>query len=108
MRAIVRNYTKTGTGRGGSGGAQDGGVQTNVIDRASHFVCFESPQRTAAEIADWLAKEMMRWEVEKKFWATLDTGKSRNDMKELSERWIEMAQRGAAIPRPRTKDVAKL
>jgi pimeloyl-ACP methyl ester carboxylesterase len=108
MNQRERLLEMTGTGRGGSGGAKDGGTEMKVVDKMSHFLCFESPQRTAIEISDWLAKEMTRWEVEKRFWATLDTGKSRNNMKELSKKWIEMVKRGAAVPRACAKDVAKL
>jgi hypothetical protein len=53
---------------------------------------------------------MTGWIVEKGFWATLDTGKSRSNtgMDELSKKWIEMVKRGAAVPKACAKDVAKL
>lgn len=79
-----------------------------VIDKTTHFLCFETPKTIAIEIGEWLAKEVIRWQAERDFWAQVDTGKSKNDKKELSEKWIEMVKRGASIPRPGAKAVAKL
>lgn len=101
-------FVSTGTKRGGNGGAKDGGTEVKVIDKTSHFLCFETPQRTAEEISKWLAKEVRRWTEEREFWARIDTGKSKNDRKDLSDRWIEMVKKGAYVPRPKAKDVAKL
>lgn len=98
----------TGTGPGGNGGVPDGGTEMKVIDKTTHFLCFETPKTIAIEIGEWLAKEVIRWQAERDFWAQVDTGKSKNDKKELSEKWIEMVKRGASIPRPGAKAVAKL
>ena len=98
----------TGTGPGGNGGVHDGGTEMKVIEKTTHFLCFETPIRVASEISEWLAKEMIRWQVEREFWAQLDTGKSKNDKKELSEKWIDMVKRGASISRPGASTIAKL
>lgn len=98
---------RIGTSRGGNGGAADGGAEMKVIDKGSHFVAFDRPAQTAAEMSGWLEKEMARWEKEANFWSTVDTGKSKNDQKDLSERWVEGVKKGA-VSRPKTKDVPKL
>lgn len=98
----------TGTGGGGNGGVQDGGTEMKILSKTSHFLCFEAPKRVASEISEWLEKEMMRWQMEREYWAQVDTGKSKNNRKELSDKWIEMVKRGARIPRPTAKSAAKL
>lgn len=98
----------TGIGRGGNGGATDGGVESRLVEKASHLVVFEKPAQVANEISVWMKREIDRWTQERDFWATLDTGKSVNDRRELSRKWMENVKKGAVVPRPKSKDASKL
>ncbi|KAF2675975.1 alpha/beta-hydrolase [Lentithecium fluviatile CBS 122367] len=101
-------FERTGSARGGNGGASDGGVEMIIIGGASHLVVFEKPRQVATDVSEWLARETVRWKQEKAFWATIDTGKSKNGMRELSDKWIQEVKKGASVPRPRSRDAAKL
>lgn len=90
---------KTGIGRSGNGGVADGGTEMKVMEKRSHFLCFEDPQETGKEISAWLLKEKARWKFGEHFWATINTGKSKNDRKELSDQWIEMVMMGGRVCR---------
>jgi hypothetical protein len=69
---------------------------------------FEKPGDIAETVAEWVGKEMVRWEEEKEFWATVDTGKSKNDMKDVSDKWIGAVKADTMTERPRGKGKAKL
>lgn len=103
-----KHISRTGTGRGGNGGVADGGVEMKIIDNASHLVVFEKPVEIARDISEWVGKEVVRWKEEKEFFATFESGKSKNDGKELSDKWIASVKKGASIPRSKAKDAAKL
>lgn len=79
----------TGTGRGGSGGHADGCVEEVVIEDGAHLVCFEKPDVVAVKISEWLEKELSRWKREIEFWATTETGKSKDGRTKLSEEWLK-------------------
>jgi pimeloyl-ACP methyl ester carboxylesterase len=100
--------SRVGVGPGGNGGAADGGVETSIIEDGSHLCCFEKPAAIAGEVASWLKKEMARWKEEQEFYATLDWGKSKNDMKELTDKWVSGTKLDANVQRPTAKGAAKL
>ncbi|KAF2662584.1 alpha/beta-hydrolase [Lophiostoma macrostomum CBS 122681] len=100
--------SKVGVGPGGNGGVADGGVETAIVEDGSHLCCFEKPAVVAADAANWLKKETARWKEEKEFYATLDRAKSKDDIKELSEKWVSGTKLDANVQRPAAKGTAKL
>ncbi|ORY10361.1 Alpha/beta hydrolase family-domain-containing protein [Clohesyomyces aquaticus] len=91
----------TGTGKGGSGGAAEGAVEEKVIEDSGHLMCFEKPGVVAADTAHWLGKELQRWRKEKEFWATVDTKKSKEGKKALSDHWIRAVKQNTSLERPK-------
>ncbi|KAF2018087.1 alpha/beta-hydrolase [Aaosphaeria arxii CBS 175.79] len=89
----------TGTGIGGNGGVEDGGVEEQELEDAGHLCCFEKPAVVAVTIHDFLRRELLRWEHEQSFWETFVTGKSKNNRKELSDNWISGVKEDADTQR---------
>lgn len=102
------HVAKTGIGPGGNGGIKDGGVEVKIVDDTGHLCCFDQPTAMAADMSVFLNKEMARWKKEKEFWATYDKGTSKNDRKELSDKWIAGVKEDAEIQRPSANGSAKL
>ncbi|CAO2657287.1 Nn.00g034130.m01.CDS01 [Neocucurbitaria sp. VM-36] len=103
-----QHVVQTGSGRGGNGGVNDRGVEEKVLENCGHLCVFEKPSIIAVEVSEWLGREMVRWRHEKEFWDTIDTGKSRNGRKELSEKWITVVKQDTSIERSSAKKVSKL
>ncbi|KAF1998765.1 alpha/beta-hydrolase [Amniculicola lignicola CBS 123094] len=101
------HLSRTGKGPGGSGGRADGNVEEKVV-KGSHLCCFEGVASVAADISSWLEKEMLRWKAERDFWATVDSGKSKNGGKDLSDKWIEGVKQNSRVQRPEEKPSSKL
>lgn len=99
---------QTGTGRGGNGGMEDGGVESREVADAGHLCAFEKPGGIAKSVAEWVEKETVRWKEEKEFWANVDTGKSKNGMKDVSEKWIEAVKADTMTERLQGNGKAKL
>ncbi|CAF9926713.1 MAG: hypothetical protein ALECFALPRED_003511 [Alectoria fallacina] len=55
---------RTGTGVGGSGGAEAGRVKEVVLEDIGHLVPMEAVGRCAAAAGEWLAIELKRWREE--------------------------------------------
>lgn len=90
----------TGTGRGGNGGVSEGGVESELVKGCGHLSCLEKPAIIAERISQWLGPEILRWKKETTFWNTVDTGKSKNGRKELSERWLAAVKQDTSVERP--------
>ncbi|KAF2258865.1 alpha/beta-hydrolase [Lojkania enalia] len=97
---IRDKHMVTGTGQGGNGGKADGGVEEEIVEDTGHLCCFEKPNIVAEAISKWLIKEVGRWEREKEFWVTFDTEKSKNNRKELSDKWLAQVKADANTRRP--------
>jgi len=102
------HLSRTGTGVGGNGGVADGGVEESIIEDGSHLCVLEKPAATAKSISAFLEKEIGRWRKEKEFWATVDSGKSKEDRAKLSDNWIAQTKQDANLQRPGVKGEAKL
>jgi pimeloyl-ACP methyl ester carboxylesterase len=98
----------TGTGRGGNGGIEEGAVKELVLEDCGHLCPFEKPREIADSVGKWLDKEMVRWREEREFWASVDTGKSKNGQRELSDKWMEVMKADTDIERPKVQGKAKL
>jgi pimeloyl-ACP methyl ester carboxylesterase len=105
----VREFhvSTTGTG-GGNGGMKESGVRELVLEECGHLCVFEKPGVVAESISSWLSDEVMRWKQERDFWATVDTGKSKNDRTELSDRWMAVMKEDTSTERPITRVKPKL
>ncbi|KAH7402718.1 Alpha/beta hydrolase family-domain-containing protein [Pyrenochaeta sp. MPI-SDFR-AT-0127] len=106
--ARERHIAETGNGRGGNGGVSEGGVEETVLEDCGHLCVFEQPTLIAKDISKWLGKETVRWRQEKEFWDTVDTGKSKNQRAELSDKWLATMKEDTSIERKRAKASAKL
>jgi pimeloyl-ACP methyl ester carboxylesterase len=102
------HISTTGVGAGGNGGVADGGVEVKIVQDGGHLCVFEKPTEMAVDISVFLGKEMLRWRKEKSFWASVDTGKSKNNRTELSDKWIAETKLGSDHQRPGAKGEAKL
>lgn len=94
------HLTQTGSGRGGNGGASDGGVASEMLEDCGHLCPFEKPDVIAGLISKWLKPEIDRWREQNNFWSTVDTGKSKNDRKEMSDRWLATVKQDTTSQRP--------
>ncbi|PNY23340.1 Uncharacterized protein TCAP_06722, partial [Tolypocladium capitatum] len=56
----------TGTGTGGSGGAERGRVKQVTHPGAGHLIALEAPQYCASQAADWAKMELDRWWAEER------------------------------------------
>ncbi|PSN68712.1 alpha/beta-hydrolase [Corynespora cassiicola Philippines] len=99
---------RMGVGPGGSGGVVEGNVKQKVLEGVGHLVPFERPGLVAEEAAGWLTVEMERWKQEKRFWDTIDTKKSSDGRKKLSEHWLKSVKDDPMMDRPKAKNVVKL
>lgn len=91
----------TGTGRGGSGGAKLGKVK-QVVLQGGHLVPLERGglEACAAEVEEWIAKEVDRWEEEKNWREGWSGGKSERGGLVLSREWLRKVRLGADVKRP--------
>jgi hypothetical protein len=79
-----------------------------VLEDCGHLCPFEKPREIAESVGKWLDKEMVRWREEREFWASVDTGKSKNGQMELSDKWMEVMKADTNIERPQVQGKAKL
>jgi len=86
--------------RTGTASRGNGGVSVAVIERGGHLVPLEMISETADEIAPYIQEQLGNYVKEKAFWATYDSGKSKNDSLELSDQWIKNVRQGSGILRP--------
>jgi len=78
----------TGTGVGGSGGAQAGCVREVVLD-CGHLVGFEAPAESARASADFVHAELGRWEARERARDGALEGLGRRERVGINERWRE-------------------
>lgn len=102
------HIAQTGTGRGGNGGVQDGGVTEKVFADCGHLCVFEKPTVIAENLSEWLETEIVRWKRERDFWSTVDTGKSTNNQKAVSKEWLAVVKEDTLVERPKAREAAKL
>ena len=97
--ARAQKMAITGVGLGGSGGAAKGRVEEVTLEGIGHLVAMEASERCADAAAEWIGREMVRFEAEMgeyKEW----TKKSLAEKSTLSEKWKEMV--GGPL-KPRSK-----
>lgn len=77
---------KTGTGRGGNGGAEKGSVTKVVLD-AGHLVGMERPKEAAVAAADFMREALERWDVKQTERDAALSGLTRKDRVGINEAW---------------------
>ena len=77
----------TGTGVGGSGGAQADRVREVMIEDVGHLIPMEAVTRCAAAAGEWLTGEIKRWRVEEAEFNREWEAKERTTRYTLTEEW---------------------
>lgn len=72
----VEKVARTGTGIGGSGGAEAGRVDSITIEKGGHMLPFECVQECASLLAPCPAKQMQEFDEEDQFLKRHDSGRS--------------------------------
>ena len=81
---------KTGTGVGGSGGAQAGRVKGVTFEDIGHLIPMEVSERTATTTADWLKSELDVWYKDEEEFRKLWDNKPMREKRIVDDKWIEM------------------
>ncbi|ODM22699.1 hypothetical protein SI65_00288 [Aspergillus cristatus] len=79
----------TGTGVGGSGGAQTGRVRDVTLDKIGHLVAQEAPVQCAEAGSSWLGQELQRWRDEDQAFRAEWSKKSKIQKVTVDARWKE-------------------
>ncbi|KAK1144344.1 hypothetical protein N8T08_005496 [Aspergillus melleus] len=82
----------TGTGIGGSGGAEKGMVEKAVLPNGSHTLVFEQVDWCAQVMADWTERWFQKWLEDEKFWQNYVSRHSDVTMTRMSEEAFQIAQ----------------
>jgi pimeloyl-ACP methyl ester carboxylesterase len=86
----------TGTGTGGSGGVKEGRVKSLSFEGVGHLIPMEAVGRTADACAEWVGKELKRWEKQQREyeeWTKLPL----RERQEVDEEW--KVKIGGPMPR---------
>lgn len=78
---------RTGTGVGGSGGAEAGRVKEVVFEDVGHLVPMEAVGRCATAAGEWLAIDLKRWRGEEAEFKREWEAKERREKFTVSEEW---------------------
>ena len=98
---IEEKMQLTGTGVGGSGGAERGRVKTIAVE-GGHMVCAENVKGSAAAAAEWLSQELDRWKREEEFYRTFDRKKSDRNGLVVSKDFVRNVRLPPGTLRPTT------
>lgn len=96
----VDKLSRTGTGVGGSGGAQLGKVERMVVPGTAHLVMFEEVSITANILAWWLRAQKRTFEDDEEFYRRQDSGKSKDGMLRMSDQWLKNVRLPGDAKRP--------
>ena len=77
----------TGTGLGGSGGAEAGRVKEVLLEDVGHLIPMEAVGRCAAAAGEWLASDLKRWRGEEAEFKGEWEAKERRAKYTISEEW---------------------
>lgn len=78
---------RTGTGLGGSGGAEAGRVKELIFEDVGHLIPMEAVGRCAAAAGEWLASDLKRWRGEEAEFKRDWDAKERRAKYTISEEW---------------------
>ena len=80
---------RTGTGVGGSGGAQAGRVKEVVLEGIGHLVAMEAVEACADAAAMWFDQELKRWRKEEEDFNREWSKKKKQEKFMLDEEWMK-------------------
>lgn len=80
---------RTGTGIGGSGGAQRGQVTSVILEHSGHALPLQQPRECALELAKWAEKQIQDFVTAESYLQNHDSGRSTEDYKKLSGLWLD-------------------
>ena len=98
MRSIM--IKTTGVGLGGSGGVEQGQVDSHVFEDWGHMVPCEDVGSCANFAAGWLSKHLRRFIENEKLLRDYPREKSDNDMLTVSEKWMQLIREPSMTTRP--------
>jgi hypothetical protein len=90
----------TGTGLGGSGGAQCGKVTKVVLENGSHIVPCERVGECATVAAEWLGQQVRQFKADEELVRSYQSEKSERDLLVLSKRWTSEVRKPMYALRP--------
>ena len=96
----AEKLSRTGTGVGGSGGAHLGKVEREVVPGTAHLVMFEEVAVAANILAGWLRTQKQTFEDDEEFYRRQDSGKSKDNMLRMSDKWLENVRLSRDTKRP--------
>jgi hypothetical protein len=79
----------TGTGVGGSGGAQAGRVKEVVLEDIGHLVAMEAVGHCAYSAAQWIGTELKRWIEDEEEFRSMWSEKSLTEKTTVDNKWRE-------------------
>ncbi|PLB55595.1 hypothetical protein P170DRAFT_506158 [Aspergillus steynii IBT 23096] len=82
----------TGTGIGGSGGAEKGMVEKAVLPKGGHTLVFEQVDWCAQVMTDWTQRWFGKWLEDEKFWQEYVSRHSDAGMLRMSDEAFQIAQ----------------
>jgi len=94
---------RTGTGVGGSGGAEGGKVKEKVFEDVGHLLPMEIPEECAEAAADFLEKDLDQWRKDEEVWKKDWESKPKAERSTVSDEWKRNIGRD-----PRAKSSQKL
>jgi hypothetical protein len=83
----------TGTGVGGSGGAQAGRVKEVVLEGIGHLVAMEAVGHCADSAAQWIGTELKRWTEDEEEFRSMWSEKSLTEKTTIDNKWRETIER---------------
>ncbi|OCK78791.1 toxin biosynthesis protein-like protein [Lepidopterella palustris CBS 459.81] len=84
----------TGTGVGGSGGANEGRVKEVLLEDVGHLIPMERVGETAENVAQWVGAEMDRWRAVERLTEDEWEGKKGVQRAMMGERYLELMASG--------------
>ncbi|KAL8898240.1 MAG: hypothetical protein Q9207_006804 [Kuettlingeria erythrocarpa] len=90
----------TGTGTGGSGGAEAGKVRSHLFKDAGHFMPFVNFEDLANVVHAQISEGLRQTQAEDALWDRYDSQKSARDRLVVSETWREGVKKPADAKRP--------
>ena len=96
----LEKMMRTGVGPGGSGGIRLGKVEKVTVPKTAHLVMFEKVGSSAAILVDWMQKQLRIFEENENFYCQWQSGKSKNGMLIMSDRWLKEVRQKRDAERP--------
>lgn len=83
---------RTGTGVGGSGGAESGQVERYVFENNGHMAPLEDVGGCANALGEWIGRRISQFKEDEEIVRRYDMERSENEMSVISKKWMEMVK----------------